>query len=115
MTRLPIFVESGYQKHVILAPSNLQLSILLKELRSKFTEVRIMRVTKIPSGVSYSPLTEKQQNAFKLAYDSGYFEMPRRCKLSELADKLGIKRVAMQERLRRAEIKIVREFVEIHS
>ena len=114
MTRLPIFVESGFQKHVILAPSKTQLSFLLKELRSRFTEVHVQRIKAIPTGVSYSPLTEKQQEAFLLAYEAGYFEIPKATTLSELATKIGIKRVAMQERIQRAIHRIVQDFIETH-
>ena len=114
MTRLPIIVESGFQKHVILAPSKTQLSLLLKELRSRFTEVHVQRIKAIPTGVSYSPLTEKQQEAFLLAYEAGYFEIPKATTLSELATKIGIKRVAMQERIQRAIHRIVQDFVETH-
>ena len=114
MTRLPIIVESGFQKHVILAPSKKQLSFLLKELRSRFTEVHIQRVKAIPTGVSYSPLTEKQQEAFLLAYGAGYFDIPKATTLSELATKIGIRRVAMQERIQRAVHRIVQDFIETH-
>ncbi len=112
MTRLPIVVESGIQKHMVLAPSQKQLSLLLKELRSKFTSVEIRRIQSVPTGTYYIPLTEKQQSAFKLAYESGYYEIPRRSNLSELGQKLGIKRVAMQERIRRVETRIMHEFAE---
>ena len=112
MTRLPIIVESGFQKHVILAPSKTQLSLLLKELRSRFTEVHVQRVKAIPTGVTYSPLTEKQQEAFFLAYEAGYFDIPKATTLSKLATRIGIRRVAMQERIQRAVHRIVQDFVE---
>jgi hypothetical protein len=57
-------------------------------------------------------LTEKQQEAFLLAFQSGYYEMPRKSRIDQMCKKLGIKRVAMQERLRRAELRIISDFAE---
>ena len=51
--------------------------------------------------------TKKQAEAFRLVFDSGYYSIPRQSHLSELGEKLGIKRVALQERLRRAELQIM--------
>ncbi len=49
-------------------------------------------------------------DAFSLAMNSEYYAIPRKVKLDDIAQKLGIKRVAMQERLRRAELKIFEKF-----
>ncbi len=112
MTRLPIVIQSGVQYHTVLAPSRSQLGQLLQELRKRFTRVEISRVRERPTDPYEAILTEKQREALVLAYKSGYYEMPRRVKLADLGQKLGIKRVAMQERLRRAELRILAEFTE---
>jgi predicted DNA binding protein len=114
MTRLPIIIESGIQSHVILAPSRKVFSELLKVLRSRFEIVKIRRLKSTATTTSQSTLTQKQLEAFKLAIQSGYYEIPRRSHLQTLANELGIKRVAMQERIRRAERAIVTEFAEEH-
>ncbi len=113
MSRLPIVVESGIQRHVVLAPSRERLSSLLKELRRRFTNVEIRRMQSIPTGTYHIPLTEKQKTAFQHAFNSGYYDIPRKCTLSELGSDLGIKRVAMQERLRRVEYRLMQEFAEL--
>ena len=46
-------------------------------------------------------LTEKQREALVRAFDSGYFDVPRRATLTELADELGVSDTAVSERLRR--------------
>ncbi|MHA2601266.1 MAG: helix-turn-helix domain-containing protein [Candidatus Thorarchaeota archaeon SMTZ1-83] len=112
MTRLPIVIQRGVQHHTVLAPSRSQLRQLLQELRKDFTRVEISRVRERPTDTYEAILTKKQQEALVLAYKSGYYEMPRRVKLADLGQKLGIKRVAMQERLRRAELRILTEFTE---
>lgn len=112
MTRLPIVIERGAQHHTVLAPSRNLLSQLLHELRNRFTKVQVTRVRERPTSPYQAILTEKQQEALVLAYKSGYYEMPRKAKLDDLGRKLGIRRVAMQERLRRAELRILTEFTE---
>ncbi|PSP61499.1 bacterio-opsin activator [Halobacteriales archaeon QH_8_64_26] len=47
-------------------------------------------------------LTDKQREALTLAFDAGYFDVPREISLSELADRLGISRQAYTRRLNRA-------------
>jgi predicted DNA binding protein len=114
MTRLPIIIEGGVQNHVILAPSRKAFSELLKILRSRFEVVRIRRLRSTATTISQSTLTPKQVDAIRLAIRSGYYEIPRKSLLISLAKELGIKRVAMQERLRRAERAIITEFAEEH-
>jgi predicted DNA binding protein len=47
-------------------------------------------------------LTEKQYETVMAAYDAGYYDIPRKIKLKELARQLGISHQALSERLRRA-------------
>jgi predicted DNA binding protein len=112
MTRLPIVVEHGLQYHTILAPSQDTLSELIRLLRKRFPHVRIKRLRSQPTSSFRVVLTEKQQEAFLLAFQSGYYEMPRKSRIDQMCKKLGIRRVAMQERLRRAEKRIISEFAE---
>ena len=111
MTYLPIIVEKGIQTHRVIAPSRDVLSKMLHLLRERFDYVRIKRIRTTPSLSTGPDLTPKQAEAFDLAWQSGYYKMPRTCKIEDLSEKLGIKRVAMQERLRRAEIRIFRDYM----
>ena len=47
-------------------------------------------------------LTEKQRDTLAVAHELGYFKIPREVSLDELADRIGISRQAISERLRRA-------------
>ncbi|MHA2119543.1 MAG: helix-turn-helix domain-containing protein [Candidatus Thorarchaeota archaeon] len=112
MTRLPIVVEQGLQYHTVLAPSQDTLSELIRLLRTRFPHVRIRRLKSQPTASFGIALTEKQKEAFLLAFQSGYYEMPRKSRIDQMCKILGIKRVAMQERLRRAEWRIISEFAD---
>lgn len=47
-------------------------------------------------------LTERQVETLQLATEMGYFDVPRRAELEDIADKLGVSRQAVSERVRRA-------------
>lgn len=52
-------------------------------------------------------LTESQYATLLTAYEQGYYEVPRRVSLSELAEELGISHQALSERLRRSHANLV--------
>ncbi|TFG33602.1 hypothetical protein EU527_07665 [Candidatus Thorarchaeota archaeon] len=110
MTRLPIIISDGWQMHSILAPSQTEFSKLFNNLRERFSTVELARLNRHPVGPSTPLLTHKQEVAFRAAYKMGYYEIPRRCEIQQLTKDMEIKRVAIQERLRRAERKIMKEF-----
>lgn len=47
-------------------------------------------------------LTEKQQELLAVAYEEGYFDVPRRISQNELAERLDISKSAVSQRMRRA-------------
>ncbi|WP_254535785.1 helix-turn-helix domain-containing protein [Halomarina litorea] len=53
-------------------------------------------------------LTEKQRETIEAAYRQGYFEVPRRVSLGELAEDLDVSHQALSERLRRAQQALMR-------
>lgn len=61
--------------------------------------------------VDAGPITPKQQEAFELAYRSGYYRRPREADLGDLARELEISRSAVSQRLRTAEARLVTEFL----
>lgn len=56
---------------------------------------------------SDSGLTDAQREALTLAYERGFFEVPRETGLSEIADRLGISNQAVSERLRRGQAQLI--------
>lgn len=58
-----------------------------------------------------SLLTDRQQELLELAIDEGYYEMPRRATLSDLADRANISAGTVGEHLRKIETKAIMELV----
>ncbi|UCG00860.1 MAG: helix-turn-helix domain-containing protein [Candidatus Heimdallarchaeota archaeon] len=112
MSLLPIIIVKGVQYHTVYSPSREALKALLDTLKLRFTTVKIVSLTSTPFKSKGTLLTPKQLEAFELAFKKGYYEIPRRSKITieSLARDIGIKRVAMQERLRRAEQRILSDY-----
>ncbi|MFW9929195.1 MAG: helix-turn-helix domain-containing protein [Candidatus Thorarchaeota archaeon] len=53
-------------------------------------------------------LTEKQKDVILQAYKEGYYEIPRKIKLQDLANTYGVNKQAVEKTLRKAENKIVK-------
>ncbi len=53
-------------------------------------------------------LTPRQRETLVTAYEEGYFDVPRRITLVDLAENLGVSDQAVSERLRRGEAELVR-------
>lgn len=60
------------------------------------------------------PVTKRQREALETAYESGYFERPRRSTQEEIADVLGISAAATGNRLRRGTANMVESLLEDH-
>ena len=58
-----------------------------------------------------STLTDAQREALALAYEYGFFEVPRETGLSEIAAQLGISNQAVSERLRRGQAQLIADRV----
>jgi len=56
-------------------------------------------------------LTERQRSLVQTAVEAGYYDVPRTCTLTDVADAAGIAKSTASETLHRAEAKIVRQFV----
>ncbi|WP_321169338.1 helix-turn-helix domain-containing protein [Halorubrum salinum] len=57
-------------------------------------------------------LTDRQREILLEAVDLGYYEVPRTCTLTEVADHVGIPKSTCSEVLQRVERTVVREFVD---
>ncbi len=111
MTILPIIIENGIQYHNILSPSAESFRTLLLYLQERFTDVNIRALSSKPIETLQDFLTDKQYETLMLAHRKGYYEIPRKCSLEEIGEELGVKRVACQERIRRAEQRIIDYYV----
>lgn len=55
----------------------------------------------------FGELTDRQLAALQLALEAGYYEQPRACSISELAERTTVARATFEEHLRKAENKLL--------
>ncbi len=101
--------KSGYEMHPVLTKNPKEVTRLLRELNT-LGEVKIFKVKNFEKK-DFSPLTDKQRQALKIAKFYGYYSWPRHVTLEELAEKADTTRRAFQENLRKAEAKIFPDFL----
>jgi hypothetical protein len=112
----PSRVADGVERLCILAPSNRQLTALVRELSSAVGAARILScqtvdfydpTLTIPLGSLLQSLSHRQLKAVMAAVDRGYYEIPRRATAEAFAADLGISRSTAEEHLRKGEGTIV--------
>ncbi|WP_435066606.1 helix-turn-helix domain-containing protein [Haloplanus sp. C73] len=103
----PVTITDGIATLEITAPRD-RLSSLAEQFRTLGLEfdVRSVRTTID----SESVVTEAQRHLIETAIEEGYYDTPRTCTLTELADQLDIAKSTASERLHRAESAIIRAF-----
>jgi predicted DNA binding protein len=57
-------------------------------------------------------LTDRQRRLITAAVENGYYDTPRECSLTDLAERLGIAKSTASETLHRAEEQVIKEYVE---
>ncbi len=80
----------------------------VNKIREKQMNVKILRLT---SMANVQNLTEHQRKIVETALEEGFFDYPRRISLQELASKIGVSASAASEVLRRAERKILSDYM----
>ena len=88
----------------ILQGSSIKLRLLSGVLRLMAKPDRTSaRTLKLTPQNHDSVLTEKQLKLAKFAYDRGYYDLPKRIKITELAEQLGLARATISEHLTKIE------------
>lgn len=88
----------------ILQGSSIKLRLLSGVLRLMAKPDRTSaRTLKLTPKNHQSVLTEKQLKLAKFAYDRGYYDLPKRIKITELAEQLGLARATISEHLTKIE------------
>lgn len=102
---------NGWEVWEIGAFDRKELEEIIKYAEEQYEgEVLYLKEIKVPK--IFIPeimpgLTDKQEEAFKLASESGYYEFPRKTNLHKLARLFKTSRPTFEEHLRKAEIKIL--------
>ena len=103
----PLHLEDGWLVGDLVASQN-QLSAFRDELDSAGIEYRITQVSAAPAE---SPLlTDRQREVVDVALKHGYYDSPRDCTLTMLAEHLDVNKSAVSRVLHRAEGKIIHAY-----
>ncbi|WP_254538064.1 helix-turn-helix domain-containing protein [Halomarina litorea] len=90
-------------------PSREDVTAFYEQCQSNDIPVAISRISDSPGPTAQSNLTDKQYDALLAAYESGYFDIPRRITLTDLAEDMDISTQALSQRLRRGNKALVEE------
>jgi len=108
----PVLQEDGYE-YWDLGSWNRKTLLVFFQKAKEFADIKILKLKKeVPALVFHRAmpsLTEKQQCAFQLAQELGYYDYPRKITVTELAKKMREPRTTVQEHLRKAEAKVMAE------
>jgi len=106
---MPFELSDGEARWEITAPQE-RLSALGQQLEEFGIPFHVERVSQHVE--TEQLLTGSQLELIEAAVENGYYDTPRDCSLTELADAVGIAKSTCSETLHRAEEKIVKEFVD---
>ncbi|MCW8172943.1 helix-turn-helix domain-containing protein [Natrialba swarupiae] len=105
---LPVEIQDG-EATIDVTGSRERLAELAEQLERFGLQYRIENVS---DRLHESQVSERQLEVVVAAVEQGYYDTPRRCSLTELAEHLGIAKSTCSETLHRAEESIVKRFVE---
>lgn len=100
------YAKDGYETYSLFADNPGEIKNLLGELE-QIGEIKVFSLKNEGKSNSNYGLTQKQRQAIVSAISMGYYEWPKKANLEELAARLGVKRRALQENLRKAESKVL--------
>jgi len=103
---IPIIL-TGNSVEIRVALSRSRLQQLVRELRRRQFEPEVLVVRPLHGRVTAGGLTQKQRERFQVAVESGFFDVPRRVSLDELARKFSIGKSALSESLALARRKLL--------
>lgn len=110
-------VRDGALLISIIVRDRAVLNDIVDALRESGATVRLQRIGRREDDdggtieLDVTSITSKQREAVELAVELGYYDQPRRADLTDLADRLGISKSAVSQRLNAAELTLVRELV----
>lgn len=105
----PFDIVDGAASWEVTAPQD-RISVLGQQLEAFGIEFTVEHVHQHLT--SERLLTDRQRRLVETAVALGYYDTPRDCSLTDLADDLGIAKSTCSETLHRAEGKIIKQFAE---
>lgn len=104
---LPLTIQDG-QAEVEITASRDRLSAFTNQLDAFDMSFDVEYVREMIN--SESLLTERQRDLLSTAIEEGYYDTPRGCSLTELAEESGVAKSTASETLHRVEEKIIKEY-----
>jgi hypothetical protein len=105
---MPFDIVDGQESWEVTAPRD-RISTLGEQLDAFGIEFTVEHIHQHLT--TEQLLTDRQRRLVETAIELGYYDTPRRCSLTDLADELDIAKSTCSETLHRAEEKIIKEFV----
>lgn len=107
----PTVVRDGIENWHIIAPSREELQAVIESIE-KHADISYIRNTEESDFARYVPgMTERQAATLAAALEMGYYDSPRTASIRDVATKLGISPSTAVEHLRKAEKKVLENYV----
>jgi predicted DNA binding protein len=117
----PIIYRHGWEYYRVIAFRHEDVKALMERFENRGIKYEILRKVDFEGFIAgsltltadalFSDLTEKQMDALLTAYSNGYYSMPRRANVQDIAHKKRVSRTTYQEHLKKAENKLVASLV----
>ncbi|MDY6765512.1 MAG: helix-turn-helix domain-containing protein [Halobacteria archaeon] len=124
----PTVHKQGWEHYTVIAFDEADIRSLYRDLendreievlsKTGLSKTRVPHSMLAPVDQIFADLTDRQLEALRLALDNGYYQQPRECSASELAEHTTVARATFEEHLRKAENKLIRnagQFVRLLS
>ena len=117
----PIIYRHGWEYYRVIAFGHKELKGLMQRFEERRLKYEILRKVDFDGCIAssltltadalFSGLTEKQMDALLTAYSNGYYSLPRKANVQDIAHKKRVSRTTYQEHLKKAENKLVASLV----
>lgn len=102
-----VYIKNGVETHDIFGFSKKSLLDAVGKLKEEWEEVKVVSL----EPYRRDTLLSKEKELLDIALKRGYYEIPRKAYLKDLADDLGLKKSIVSDRLRNIEKKIITKYL----
>jgi predicted DNA binding protein len=117
----PIIYRHGWEYYRLIAFRHEDLRALMERFEKRGFKYEVLRKVDFEGFIAssltltadalFSDLTERQIDALLTAYSNGYYSLPRKANVQDIARKKKVSRTTYQEHLKKAENKLVASLV----
>lgn len=117
----PVIYRHGWEYYRVIGFKHKDLKGLMQRFEERGIKFEILRKVDFDGSIAssltltadvlFSELTEKQMDALLTAYSNGYYSLPRKANVKDIASRKRVSRTTYQEHLKKAENKLVASLV----